>query len=128
MRIRLPATRTGRAFQIAAIASALAVGALQMYHVRGGMFTDYGADAFGTAWVYATIRLGGTIIQRGRPATAARSAWIVFLLCVGWELGQKMHLVPGYYDPYDIVTYAAALVTCWAIDRLAPFVRADLVT
>jgi len=123
MRARSPATRAGRLFRIASIGTALAVGALQMYHVRGGLLTDYGADAFGAAWVYASVRLGGTIIQRGRAAGAARSALIVFLLCLAWEAGQRMHLVPGRYDPYDIVTYAISVMACWGIDRLIPFVE-----
>jgi hypothetical protein len=123
MRDRSPATRAGRVFQTGAIGTALVVGALQMYHVRGGILTDYGADAFGAAWVYASVRLGGTIIQRGRAAGAARSACMVFVLCLAWEIGQRAHLVPGRYDPYDIVTYAVSVVACWGIDRLIPFVE-----
>src|SRR4051812_48022217 len=75
------ATPTGRAFQVVATITALSVGALQMYHVRGGILTDYGADVFGTAWVYATTRFGKTFIQRGRILGAGASAAIVFLLC-----------------------------------------------
>jgi hypothetical protein len=115
------ATRVGRTFHFTVICAALAVGALQMYRVRGGVVTDYGADVFGTAWVYATIRLGRSVIQRGRTTSAERAASVVFVLCVLWELGQRAHLAPGRYDPYDIVTYAATAVACWLIDRLAPF-------
>ena len=77
------ATRTGRAFHASMIVAALAVGALQMYHVHGGLLTDYGADAFGTAWVYATMRLGRSIIQRGQSASAGRSAIVVFSVVHG---------------------------------------------
>lgn len=118
---RSSATRAGRAFHFTVICAALAVGALQMYHVRGGIVTNYGADVFGTAWAYATTRLGRTVVRRGRTTSAERAAALAFVLCVLWELGQRAHLVPGRYDPYDIVTYAATALTCWVIDRLAPF-------
>ena len=119
-----PATRTGHLFQIVMITAALTVGALQMCHIHGGLLTDYGADAFGTAWVYATMRLGRSVIQRGRPASARYSAIVVFLLCLTWELGQRAHVVPGRFDPFDIMTYAVTLGMCWAIDRRSPFVEA----
>ena len=95
-----------------------------MYRVHGGILTDYGADAFGAAWVYTTTRLGLTFVQRGRTMSATSSAGVVFLLCLAWEIGQRMHLVPGRYDPVDIATYAASLMACWAIDRRTPFVGA----
>jgi hypothetical protein len=113
-------TRTGRAFHKAAFAAAMVVGALQMYHVRGGFLTNYGADFFGTAWVYATMRIGGTVVQRGRAAEAWSSALTTFALCVAWELGQRLHWIPGRFDPFDIVTYGVAVVACLAIDRIAP--------
>jgi len=120
---RSAATRAGRVFQLASIGTALAVAALQMRHVHGGVVTDYGADVFGTAWVYATTRMGGTVLQRGRAAGAGRAAVVVFLLCLAWELGQRAHLVPGRFDPYDLLAYAGTVALCWAIDRRLPFVE-----
>jgi len=121
--VRSSATRAGRAFYSVAISTALAVGALQMYHIRGGLLTNYGADVFGTAWLYAMTRLGRTIIQRGRTTGATSAAAIVFALCALSELGQRMHLVPGRFDPYDIVAYGLSVAACWAIDRRFPFVE-----
>jgi hypothetical protein len=115
-------TRTGRAFYVAMTGTALAVGALQMYHVHAGLLTDYGADLFGTAWLYAMARSGRTIFQRGRVISATSAATIVFGLCTISEFGQRMHLVPGRYDPYDIATYAVAVLACWAFDRRFPLV------
>ena len=54
-------------FFYGSMAAALAVGALQMFRVQGGWLTDYGADLFGTAWLYAMFRQGRTIFRRGRP-------------------------------------------------------------
>ena len=41
--------------------TALAIGALQMFHIRAGFVTNYGADVFGTAWLYGMFRQGRTI-------------------------------------------------------------------
>ena len=54
----------------AIMTTALAIGALQMLRVRGGVITDYGADVFGTAWLYAMFRQGRTIFQRGSTMSA----------------------------------------------------------
>jgi hypothetical protein len=121
---RAALTREGRVFRLVATTAALAVGAMQMYHVHGGILTDYGADMFGTAWVYSMARAGGMLMQRGRAASARNTACVVFLLCLAWELGQKAHLVPGRYDAFDIATYCVTLAVCWAIDRRWPFVQA----
>jgi len=119
---RLRVTRAGHIFYNVALCTALAVAALQMYRVRGGLLTDYGADVFGTAWLYAMTRSGRTILQHGRTVGAGNAATIVFVLCVVSEFGQKVHLVPGRYDPYDRVAYATCLFTCWLIDYQVPFV------
>ena len=65
----------------------------------------------------------GRVFQTAAIGTAARSACMVFVLCLAWEIGQRAHLVPGRYDPYDVVTYAVSVVACWGIDRLIPFVE-----
>jgi hypothetical protein len=96
-----------------------------MYHVHGGILTDYGADVFGTAWLYAMTRQGRTIIQRGRTLSADSSASIVFGLCAVSEFGQKWHLMPGRFDPYDLGAYAATLLACWALDQWVPMVRPE---
>lgn len=118
-------TRAGRIFYRAAIATALAVGALQMYRVHGGLLTDYGADVFGTAWLYALARQGRTIFQRGRTLSSGSAAIIVFLLCALSEFGQRWHIVPGRFDPFDLAAYALTLIACWALDRSFPMVMPE---
>lgn len=52
----------GRAFHLGSVVLALGVGALQMFQVRGGFLTNYGADVFGTAsfgWVSQCSRNAG---------------------------------------------------------------------
>jgi hypothetical protein len=119
---RQPVTRAGRVFCIVALHRS-GSGALQMYRVRGGLLTEYGADVFGTAWLYAITRSGRTILQRGRTVSAGSAATIVFVLCVISEFGQKLHFVSGHYDPYDIAAYATSVVACWMIDYQVPFIR-----
>ena len=50
---------------------------------------------------------------------------IVFALCALSELGQRWHLVPGRFDPLDIVAYAATLVVCWLLDLWLPLAAAS---
>lgn len=117
-------TRAGRVFYAVAMSTALGIGALQMYHVHGGLLTDYGADVFGTAWFYAMTRQGRTVIQRGRAIGPWSAAVIVFALCSASELAQNLHLVPGRYDPYDLAAYAFSVLSCWVIDGvLGPLVE-----
>ena len=119
------ATPSGRRFYWGTMVLALAVGGLQMFHVRGGVLTNYGADLFGTAWLYAMTRLGVTVVQRGRVASVATSAVVIFGLCSASKLGQRVGLVPGRYDPYDILTFALAIAGCIGMERaLGPFVYA----
>lgn len=115
-------TRAGRVFHAAMMTTALAVGALQMYRVHGGLLTDYGADVFGTAWLYAMAREGRTIVQRGRTMGAWSAAAIIFVLCAASEAGQRLHLVPGRFDPYDLAAYGVSVVVCAVIDGWVPLV------
>jgi hypothetical protein len=116
------ATVSGLRFYWVSILTALSVGALQMYRVRGGLLTDYGADLFGTAWLYAMTRLGRTVIQRGRTMGAVPAGILIFALCTLSEFGQRLGIVPGRFDPYDILTYAVAILLCWIVERAAPMV------
>lgn len=108
----------GRYFYTASMLIALGIGALQMYRVRGGIITNYGADLFGTAWLYAMFRQGKALGQRGRVLRPEMAALLVFVGCAGSEFAQKFHLIPGTYDPLDLLAYAFSVVVCYGIDRL----------
>ena len=97
--------------------AALGIGALQMFHVRGGVITNYGADVIGTAWLYAMFRQGKTVVQRGSPWSVMITAAFVFTSCVVSEVGQRLRIVPGVFDPLDILAFAATVMTCAALDR-----------
>ena len=107
----------GRRFYGAMLTISLAIGALQMYRVHGGWITSYGADVFGTAWLYAMIRQGRTIFRRGVIVADWHTALFVFAGCAASECGQQYHLVPGRFDWYDLLAYGLTVLACVAIDR-----------
>lgn len=116
------ATFAGRAFYASAFTTSLVIGGLQMYRVHAGVLTDYGADVFGTLWLYAMVRLGRTVVQRGRTVQPVPTAAVVFGLCTLSELGQLVGIVPGHYDPFDIVAFLAAVAASVVIERwMGPF-------
>jgi hypothetical protein len=112
-----PVSAAGRAFYAGSLATALFVGALQALRVNAGMLTSYGADVFGTAWLYAMFRQGATILQRGRRLSAPATAAVVFAGCAGSEWGQRLDLIPGRFDPYDLVAFAVTVAACYVVDR-----------
>src|SRR5262245_8352318 len=117
------ATRAGRQFYRISMCLALCIGALQMYRVRAGFVTNYGADLLGTVWLYAMTRLGWTVVQRGRAASAGAAALIVFALCTLSEFAQRWRFLPGRYDPYDILAFGVAVGASLGLERVAgPFV------
>ena len=113
---------TGRAFYLCSVTTALLVGALQMFHVRAGVLTNYGADVFGTAWLYAIFRQGKALYPR-RVLSPELTSAIVFIGCAVSELGQRWRFVPGTFDPMDLVAYGVAVAICWFVDRrIAPLI------
>ena len=87
------------------------VAVLDMKRIRLGPITSYGADVFMPAWLYVVAVQGKTLFRffglgPGRPAAVAG---VVFGSCVAWEMGQRIHCIPGVYDPLDIVAYAVGV-------------------
>ena len=105
-------------FFYGSVAAALSIGALQMFRVRGGVVTNYGADPLGTIGLYAMFRQGRALFQRGRPLSAGGAVVFVFLGCPASEFAQKLHWLPGVYDPLDILTYAPGVTAACACDQL----------
>jgi uncharacterized membrane protein len=102
----------------ASMVAALCVGGLQMFRVRGGLLTDYGADLLGTIWLYAMFRQGRTLLLRNRPLSAGGAMVSVFAGCTVSEFAQKLHWLPGVYDPVDILTYGLAVTAAYVCDRI----------
>jgi hypothetical protein len=96
----------------------LAVAVLQMKRIRLGVITSYGADVFMPAWLYVCSRESKTLLRflglrLDRPVIAAG---VIFGLSVAWEIGQKLHLIRGVYDPLDIVAYGVGIAAVFLID------------
>lgn len=108
------------------LVTALGIGALQMFRVRGGLLTEYGADVFGTAWLYGMFRQGRTVFQRGRGMGAGATAAFVFAGCAGSEIAQAFHIWPGTFDPLDLAAFALSVAACYLLDRRFNLARAEL--
>src|SRR5271170_4760696 len=96
----------------------IAIGAIQSKHIRLGFITDYGADIVCPALLYVTARQGKSLLRYVglRPERPVMIAAGVFVLSVGWEIGQKLHWIPGVYDPLDIFAYALGVGATYLID------------
>lgn len=105
-----------------AVSLSLAVGALQMARVHGGWLTNYGADIFGTAWLYAITRQGRTFLRRATLAPW-QAAVIVFACCAASEFAQRAGVLSGVFDPLDLAAYAATVVACVVLDHALDFGR-----
>jgi hypothetical protein len=96
----------------------LVVAFLQSNHIRFGVLTSYGADIACPAYLYLiSRRRGKSPFTFLRPATPGMAAGCVFALSVAWEIGQKVRLVPGVYDPLDIVAYGVGVAVPFLIER-----------
>jgi hypothetical protein len=73
-------------------------------------------------WAYAA----SSAVAVTRPsATRARSAWLGWLavppaLAIGWELGQLVALLPGTFDPIDLLAYLLAGALAFLAHAPAP--------
>jgi hypothetical protein len=117
------ATRLGRLCYIASMAAALVCAGLELYHVHGGIVTDYGADLFGTMWFYAIIRLRRSDrFSRGWAASPASVAAVTFVLGTASEIAQRVGVLRGTYDVFDIFTFALAVIACATLEYvIGPF-------
>jgi hypothetical protein len=42
---------------------------------------------------------------------------VVLFGCVASEFLQRRHVIPGVFDPADLVAYAVSVLVCYGIDR-----------
>jgi hypothetical protein len=106
---------------VAALACGVAVYRVRS-HVPAGSMSAFVLGWLPDAlWSFA-IAQSVALVWAGGPRSARR-AWHVagFALAVGWELGQLIHLVPGTFDPWDLVASATAYLIAVAVSsrRLA---------
>jgi hypothetical protein len=111
------------------LAIVLGVWILQMCHVRAGVFTSSGADLSGAMLMYTSLRQETRWPRLLRVFSPARAASFVFLGCLGFEFAQGMHLVPGGFDPFDVLNYGGGVLVCYLCDRwITPVSRREVRT
>ncbi|HEX3876763.1 MAG TPA: hypothetical protein VHW24_07255 [Bryobacteraceae bacterium] len=95
------------------------IGWLQMQHEHLGYLTSQGADVVAPALLFVLTRDGKSLLRfiglrKDRPTVIALG---VFGLSLGWEICQKLHWIPGVFDPLDIAAYAAGVLAPYLLDR-----------
>jgi hypothetical protein len=103
----------------------LGCGLLDMWHVRGGLLTSYGADVTLPAWLYIITRsldnpTRKTILQRFLGRTPELAAGALFMASTFTEIGQwfwPKGLFSGTFDPFDILAYASGIAICYMFDK-----------
>lgn len=108
-----------------ALVAFVGIGGLQMYGVNGGLITSYGADLLGPPLLYFAFREGYRLAWTDRVWRLGplASSLTVFAGCALWEWSQRYDLggtplaiAAGRFDPFDLVAYAAGLLTCYVVD------------
>jgi hypothetical protein len=103
----------------------LLVGGLQMFRVRAGFLTNYAGDVAGPVFLYGAIRQRKTVLRyfSTRTPSPEFTAVSLFLACAAWEIcqlldlrGTPLDITRGRFDVFDLLTYAASLVVCYAAD------------
>ena len=97
----------------------IAIGLLQMKRIHVGVFTDYGADVVCPALLFVLTRQGKSLLRhiglrQDRPMLIAAG---VFGLSAAWEVAQRLHWIPGTFDPYDLLAYAIGVTVPMLIDH-----------
>ena len=95
------------------------IGWMQMQHKHLGFLTSQGADVVAPALLFVVTRDGKSLLRfiglrQDRPALIAAG---VFALSVAWEICQRLHWIPGVFDPMDIAAYGVGVAIPFVLDR-----------
>jgi hypothetical protein len=101
------------------------VALLQMWNVRGGFITNYGADSIAPIMLYYSARTNKTLLSKlvKRTPSGIQTFLTLWFLCMLWEILQKfdfsgtvLAITKGTFDPCDILTYTLTLLICYYLD------------
>ncbi len=101
------------------------VALFQIWKVRGGFITNYGADFIAPVMLYYSARTNKTLLSKlfKRTPNEIQTFLTLWLLCVLWEIAQKfdfsgtaLTITKGTFDPWDILTYTLTLLICFYLD------------
>lgn len=117
---------TNRAWRIAywALLPCWIVGAaLHMWRIPAGFLTNYLADLTFPPWYYMVIRSQTTTgmttprLLRWFGTSPERAAVSVLVAGIAYELAQRLHLIEGTFDWWDILVYGIGLAICVVIEK-----------
>jgi len=105
----------------------LGCGLLDMWHVRGGLLTSYGADITLPAWLYIIARsidnpARKTILHRFLGRSPELAAAALFTASTLTEISQwfwPKGPFSGTFDPLDILAYAMGITICYIFDKVS---------
>src|SRR5262249_33527742 len=86
--------------------------------LKNRFLTAYAGDLFGAIFLYTSLRLRSWRRALHRRVGPFGIAVFVFAGCTGFEMSQKFHWVTGWYDPIDILCYAAGVILCLCMDAV----------
>jgi hypothetical protein len=101
------------------------VALLQMWNMRAGFISNYGADCIAPLMLYYSARTNKTLLSKlfKRTPNELQTFLTLWFLCVLWEISQKFDLshtilfmTRGTFDPWDILTYTLTLLICFYMD------------
>ena len=122
MRVMVP-----KITMVALVTATGVVAALQMAHMRVGIFTSQGADVLCPALLYIVMRRNQTLprrVWRSRPS-AGQAAAMVLGACYAREFCQRYNLqgtplaiTRGTFDTMDLLAYTLGVAAVYLPDRL----------
>jgi hypothetical protein len=103
----------------------IAVALLQMWNVRAGFISNYGADSIAPLMLYYSARTNKTLLSKlfKRTPSELQTLLTLWFLCVLWEIAQKFDLsgtvliiTKGTFDYWAILAYTLTLILCYYLD------------
>ncbi len=102
------------------------LGLLQMFKVRGGVITNYGADVIAPIMLYYATRTNKSLFSKiwKQGFNEKQTFLLIWSLCLAWEISQKfdfsgtiLAITRGRFDPMDIMAYTLTLLICYYLDK-----------
>lgn len=96
----------------------ITIALLQIFSVKGGFITNYGADIIAPVMLYYWTRKGKGLFAKlyRNNLNEKQTLILIWILCLAWEIRQKFDLTTGVFDQWDILVYTLTLLLCYYLD------------
>lgn len=96
----------------------ITIALLQIFKVRGGFITNYGADIIAPVMLYYWTRTNRGLFSKlsEKGLNEKQTLILLWALCILWETRQYFDLSTGTIDAWDILTYSLTLFICYYLD------------